>query len=754
MKARSRWIAAAAVAGVGACIDTPPPPAPIATLETATGTMSSRRAPEFVQTHVLVRYRSGADGNAVAARHGAKPKKKLGLERAELLEVAAGQEQAALAALLADPDVESAELDELIVVAPCELGSCDTPTDGFNATYKWDLHNTGSITNNATGLPQATGKADADIDWNEAYDALGGQAFTGSAVIGILDTGIRPTHLETAGRVIAAKNFATGYPETLTEDRDGHGTHVATIAAGRANGAGTAGVAYGANIKLINAKICERYLFPDGIVRTSCPTSSQVDAIRWAVDQGANVLNLSIGGSPLATSGSPLVQASLAYAISKNVLPVCAAGNDNYPNTAFPARFPECMAVAASNWSDARASYSNYAGDVEVSAPGGDGNPTGSASSLILAASHTADNRYTWKAGTSMATPQVVGLAALLYARGLTNVNDVRQRIISTADPLAAPGMGSGRINAYRALTLLDPNAPPVAVPAPGSIASEGSASSFSAAASFDPNGKPLSAYLWNFGDGNTSTIADPTHIFADNGSYTVTLTVTDQAGLTHSKSLSVSIANVAPSVELSLSDATVPSGASAGLIGSFSDPGVNDATWKWVIDWGNGTSSGEAALQSAIIAATNRFCEARVHTVVLSVRDKDDGVGSASKTVTVTRVPMTIALPGAINGAPNGTVPVTIFGTTTLDASQIDVATLTLGDGNGADASVNVRPNGTLHAALDDVNGDGRLDLVAHVSRDALAAAGDLSDGTAQLTARATLKDGCVRLEGTASVK
>jgi hypothetical protein len=72
---------------------------------------------------------------------------------------------------------------------------------------RWDLHNTGTILNAAGAVLQATGRADADIDWLEAYDALG-SGFAGAAVIAIIDTGVRKTHQDLAGRVIAERNFA------------------------------------------------------------------------------------------------------------------------------------------------------------------------------------------------------------------------------------------------------------------------------------------------------------------------------------------------------------------------------------------------------------------------------------------------------------------------------------------------------------------------------------------------------------------
>jgi subtilisin family serine protease len=105
----------------------------------------------------------------------------------------------------------------------------------------------------------------------------------------------------------------------------------------------------------------------------------------------------------------------------------------------YPARFDECMAVGATNWSDRKASYSNYGAQIEISAPGGDSNAQGTAAGFILAPLHSS-NSYTWKTGTSMATPQVAGLAALLYATGMRPPREVRARIVATAERIEAPG--------------------------------------------------------------------------------------------------------------------------------------------------------------------------------------------------------------------------------------------------------------------------------------------------------------------------
>jgi PKD repeat protein len=761
-----RPLAAAALAGaalLSACSDRNPAGSAAPEILPAMNRGGRDVKTPFAEGRVVVRMRSEAIEDEVTGRHGGKVNRKMRLDRTFVVDVAPGEELAAADAFEADPDVEFAEPDYMFAVSPCEVGQCETVNDPFIG-YKWDLHNDGAIRANASTVLGATGKVDADIDWEETYDYLG-KDFAGTAIIGIIDTGVRKTHQDLAGKVIAERNFATGYAADFTDDRNSHGTHVAGIAAARGNnGLGLSGVAYGANIKIINAKACELYRFADGTTGTSCPSSSTADAIVWAVDQGANVLNMSLGGSPLATSGSAAQLAALRYARSKNVLPFCSTGNDNYGALSFPGRFEECIAVGATNWSDARASYSNYGPGIDLVAPGGDSNPSGSAYSLILSSvwsstSPTSNTTYGWKAGTSMASPQAAGLAALLFATGITSADEVLARIRGSVDDLGPAGwdpqFGAGRINAYRAVTGKDPNAPPVVVVDGPYAAAEGSPVQFSSAGSNDPNGKPVT-YAWNFGDGTTSTEANPSHVYVDNGSYAVTLTVTDQSGLARSVASTSAIANAAPVVSATLGAATIPSGGSVALTGSFSDAGLADAPWTYSIAWGNGTTGGTLNAQSQQVSGTRQFCAAGSYAVTLSVTDKDGGTGSAASMLTVTRNAVSVTAPDAVNQGPTGAalIPVTVFSRGGFDAASIVAAGATLGNGIGAEAAVARRNNGTPYADLIDVDRDGRADLVLQFERKTLIANGDVNSAATQLVFQAGLKDGCVQVRGAAPIK
>jgi subtilisin family serine protease len=524
--------------GVAACGDLPNAPGAVDAPQFGAGAA----AQDYAEGRLLARFQPGAQRAAIAAAHGASFEREIALGIA-MLRVQPGRELQVAAALSRNPGVEWAEPDFIRTFGePCKLGSCQTPNDPFFG-YKWDLHNNGSITNSSGTFLTSTGAAGADMDWLEAYNHLG--TATGSAVkLGILDTGIRADHVEFTGRIAAQFNFHSNTANAA--DDDGHGTHVAGISTARGNdGAGVPGVAYGANVQLVVAKVCGPLSPPRFGQTYGCYSSSIVNGIKWTADQGAAVMNLSLGGS----SASTAEQEALQYARSKGSLPICAAGNNGQNSVSYPARFPECVAVSATNWNDGLASYSNYGPEIELSAPGGDsGDPNGY--SYILSAYHSSSTSYAFMAGTSMASPQVAGLAVLLHALGMTDHGTKLAHMKSTANDLGPAGwdqrFGSGRINVYNAVAGGSP--PPVNNPPTASF-------TFSCASltcsftdtSTDSDGSVV-AWSWSFGDGATSNAQHPSRTYAAAGTYTVSLTVTDDKGATGSTSQSVTVSAPPPS--------------------------------------------------------------------------------------------------------------------------------------------------------------------------------------------------------------
>lgn len=486
----------------------------------------------LVPGRVLARFRPGADAAAVAALHGARPEGPLALG-IRVLRVPVGSERSVAAALAADPAVELAAPDWLRTLDDPTCPGCALPGDSLFG-YKWDLHNDGTVTSSSGTDLATTGKPDADVDWLEAFDRLG-PGFAGTARIAILDTGVRASHQDLTGKVVDQYDFANDDPDA--SDDQGHGTHVAGIAAARGgDGVGLTGVAYGSGIGILAAKVCRPTFFG---LNAECPSSAIIAGLTWAVDHGANAINLSLGGA----DSSSAERAAFAYARDHDVLPFCAAGNEGTGTVLFPAAYPECVAVSATDWGDDLASYSNWGPEVLLAAPGGDSeDPSGY--SQIASTCFGSDTDYCLKAGTSMAAPQATGLAGLLYALGETSADAVLQRMEDTADDLGDPGVdqrfGYGRINVDRAIDGLSGVGPPNAAPVADFTAGCADLVCDFVDASADPDGS-IVAWAWTFGDGATASGPTPTHAYSCAGAYTVTLTVTDDRGATARASKTVS---------------------------------------------------------------------------------------------------------------------------------------------------------------------------------------------------------------------
>jgi subtilisin family serine protease len=258
---------------------------------------------------------------------------------------------------------------------------------------------------------------------------------TGSSAItiAILDSGIDLTHPDLVNKLVPG--FNTIDSNKPPQDDYGHGTHVAGIAAASTNNAiGIAGVSWGAR------------LMPVKVLNSSGGgTFSNVAAgIVWATDHGAQIINMSLGGS----SYSQTLQAAVAYSANHGVLLIAASGNSNSNSVLYPARFPQVMAVAATDGSNQRAAFSNYGPEIEIAAPG----------ALILSTSP--GGVYSLQSGTSMATPYVSGLAAVLFGYE-NNASLVREHLKQSALDIPPAGFdiytGAGLIQMDAALRLILP---------------------------------------------------------------------------------------------------------------------------------------------------------------------------------------------------------------------------------------------------------------------------------------------------------
>ncbi len=328
-------------------------------------------------------------------------------------------------------------------VEPDHIGQISlVPSDGFylDGTL-WGLRNVG----------QQGGVSGADIDAARAWDITTGST---NVIVGVIDSGVRYTHLDlaaqmwrnptpTAGALFGTNAIAgTGDPN----DDNGHGTHVAgTIAAAANNGQPHIGVAWNVRVMALKAADSQGRL----------PDSAIAACIDFAIAKGVKVLNCSFG----SRSFSLVLSDAFQRAQAAGILVICAAGNSGrdvgqFPE--FPAAFAEpifggldnIISVAAMDRFDALAPFSNFGSNgVHLGAPG----------VQIMSTFNTADNSYQLLDGTSMAAPHVTGVAALIYS--LTNTmtyTEARSRILLTTTPVAALAtntVSGGRLNAYRALT-------------------------------------------------------------------------------------------------------------------------------------------------------------------------------------------------------------------------------------------------------------------------------------------------------------
>ncbi len=393
---------------------------------------------------ILVKYKTGrtnaAQRDTIRSRYGMKTQRHLTLTDTYVYQLSSSSDKPrVLRELNKNPEVAYAEPDYL-------LSLYDTVPNDTSFTSLWGMNNTG----------QTGGTADADIDAVEAWDyTTGGN----DVIVAVIDTGVDYNHPDLAANMWTnpgetpgdnIDNDGNGYIDdvygvnAITNGGDplddhNHGTHCSgTIGGVGNNGVGVAGVCW--TVKIMACK----FLSSSG----SGYTSNAIECVQYAVDNGAHIMSNSWGGGGFSQGLFDAITA----AKNAGILFVAAAGNSGSNNDVSP-HYPSSydvdnvLAVAATDHNDNKASFSCYgATSVDIGAPG------------VSIYSTTRNNSYASYSGTSMATPHVAGLAALIKSLDpALTWSELKDTMMQTVDPLPALDgkvISGGRINAFSAISM------------------------------------------------------------------------------------------------------------------------------------------------------------------------------------------------------------------------------------------------------------------------------------------------------------
>ena len=426
------------------------------------------------------------------------------------------------------------------------------------------------------------------IKANEAWDITSGAG----SVVAVLDTGIT-THSDLSANILPGYDFIID--TAVSNDGDGrdsnpadpgdwttagacysgspasssswHGTHVAgTVAALTNNAKGVAGTAFSAKVVPVRVLgTCGGYDsdIADAMIWASGGTVSGIPANA----NPADAINLSLGGSGACGATT---QAAINTAVANGTTLAIAAGNDNANvSGSSPANCANVIAVGSITSTGARSSFSNYGTGVDIAAPG-----SSITSTLNSGTQGPGSESYASYSGTSMATPHVAGVIALVQARrnavGLAQYTPAQMETLLKTSARAFPStpsqpIGAGILNAKAAVDAAGGTPSNVAPTANFSSATSGLTATFTDS-STDSDGT-IASRSWNFGDGTTSTATNPSKTYSAAGTYSVSLTVTDNGGATNTVTKSVTVATTGGNVLTNGVAATGLSAATGGTV-------------------------------------------------------------------------------------------------------------------------------------------------------------------------------------------
>ncbi|GAB4143787.1 MAG: hypothetical protein OHK0017_01590 [Patescibacteria group bacterium] len=333
--------------------------------------------------------------------------------------------------LKSNPDVESVQVNAI-------YSKSAIPNDTFFAD-QWGLNS--AVVNGGVNI---------DINAPEAWDITTGSPET---VIAVIDSGVDYNHPDLSSKILRKSNGSIwGYDFVNSDadpmDDDGHGTHVAGIAAATSNnGLGIAGMCQ--QCKIMPLKFLDNQGYGDSF--------GAISAIYYAADNGAEVINNSWGGE----FDDPIMQEAIDYAASKGAVTLAAAGNSNVTTPNYPAAMNNVISVSAVSQGGTRASFSNFGPSIEIAGPSESVSTFPAGTNLGASCSDlnysTANDGYGRCMGTSMSTPFVSGCVGLIksirYDLGQTEIENLLK---TTAKDLGSAGrddqFGFGLLNCQAAL--------------------------------------------------------------------------------------------------------------------------------------------------------------------------------------------------------------------------------------------------------------------------------------------------------------
>ena len=464
-----------------------------------------------------------------------------------------------------------------------------------------------------------------NINSQQAWDITTGS----NVLVAVCDSGFDANHPDLAANLRTDLAFNAQDGSNYIFDADGHGTGTAgSLGAVGNNATGVAGVNWNVDIIPVRVAISD--------TNSSAYISTMAKCIEYAADNGARVVNLSYGGIQYAA-----IDSAAQYLRSKGGLLFMSAGNDGQEFASYP-DYVSFIGVGATDQNDNRASFSSFGDYVDLTAPG------------VSIRTTYPDNRYVNYSGTSFSSPIAAGVAALMVsANPNITVDEIEAGLFSTAVDIGAAGddnvFGHGLVDAAAAVAyaqnigsssapVAQINASAVSVPYNTQITFDGSGS-------FDSDGT-IAGYSWNLGDGTSSNQAVVNHVFAQSGAYQVTLTVSDNDGLTNSTSLNIQVTTELPTPVIGLVSNQVGVNDVITFDGSASSDNDGEIV-SFVWDFGDNNSASGAQV-------THSYATAGVYSATLTVTDNAGAVNAQTVEITVTD-PLALNAPQNLSAQTNG---------------------------------------------------------------------------------------------------